>query len=179
MKTFPCRTSKFGLFFAVAFLALQAAPAAAAESAGSGTVTIGKERPVTFNDAYAFRAEDSAKKPVTVLILSESPMDKKAMTAALKKGREKDAIDKYLVSKAFIRLKVEPNGKIEDYYLFVPPGSNLNVSSNETRSDVKINTAKRVEGRFSHHDTNARGELRKIDLRFAADLAEIGAPVEK
>jgi hypothetical protein len=178
MNTFLCRTSKFGLFFAVAFFILQAAPAAAAESAGSGTVTIGKERPVTFSDAYAFRVEDSEKKQMTLVILSEAPMDKKAMTAALRKERDKDAIDKYLISKAFIRLKVEPNGKIEDYYLFVPPGSNLNVSSDKTQSDVKINTAKRVEGRFSHNDTNARGELRKIDLRFATDLAETGAPLK-
>ena len=105
-------------------------------------------------------------------------MDKKAMTAALRKQRDKDAIDKYLVNKAFIQLKVEQDGKIEDYYLFVLPGTNLNVSSNKTKSEVKVNTAKRVEGRFSHHDTNARGELRKIDLRFATDLAEIGAAVK-
>jgi len=180
MKTHLSGTPKFSLFFAVALLALQAAPAAAAASAGSGTVTIGKERQITFSDVYAFRAEDFSddKKPVTLVILSESPLDKKAMTATLRKEREKGAISKHL-GKAYIRLKVEQDGKITDYYLFVPPGSNLNVSSNTTKSDVKVNSAKRVEGRFSHHDTNARGELRKIDLRFAADLAEIGAPVEK
>jgi hypothetical protein len=174
MNTFLCRTSKLGLFFAVAFLILQATPATAAESANSGTVTIGKERPVTFSDAYAFRAEDFQKQQVTLLILSEGPMDKKAMTAALRKARDKDALDKYLISKAFIRLKVEPDGKIEDYYLFVPPGSNLSVSTSATKSDVKINTVKRVEGRFSHHDTNARGEMRKIDLRFATGVADVG-----
>jgi hypothetical protein len=180
MKTHLSGTSKLGLLFATAFLALQAAPAAAAEAAGSGTVAIGKERPVTFTDAYAFRAEDFSDntKHVTLVILSESPMDKKAMTAALKKERQKDAVDKYLMSKAFIRLKVEPDGKIEDYYLFVPPGSNLNASSNKTKSDVKTNTAKRVEGSFSHHDTNSRGEWRKIDLRFATDVADVGPPVK-
>ena len=178
MNNFFRSTLKFGWFFAVAFLILQPTPAAAAESANSGTVTIGKERPVTFSDAYAFRAEDFQQQQVTLVILSEAPMDKKAMTAALRKERNKDAIDKYLMSKAFIRLKVEPDGKIEDYYLFVPPGSNLNVSSNKAKSEVKTNTAKRVEGRFSHHDPNARGEWRKIDLRFATDLADVGPPVK-
>ena len=180
MNAFLRKTAKSGLFFAVGFLVLQAAPAAAAESANSGTVTIGNERPVTFTDAYAFRAEDFSdnSKHVTLVILSEAPMDKKAMTAALRKERQKDAVDKYLMSKAFIRLKVEPDGKIEDYYLYVPPGSNLNVSSNKTKSEVKTNTAKRVEGRFSHHDTNSRGEWRKVDLRFATDVADVGPPVK-
>lgn len=180
MKTHFSGASKLGLFFTAAFLALQAVPAAAAESAGSGTVTFGNERPVTFTDAYAFRAEDFSdnSQQVTLVILSEAPMDKKAMTAALRKERQKNAINKFLTGKAFIRLTVEPDGKMSDYYLFVPPGNNVNVSSNKTKSEVKTNTAKRVEARFSHHDTNARGELRKIDLRFATDVADVGPPVK-
>jgi len=167
------------MFFAVAFLVLQGPPAAAADSA-SGTFvgqSFGKPASVTFKDVYAFRAETrSNREPATVVILSESPLDKKAITAALKKARDREAIDKYL-DKAFIRLKVEEDGKITDYYFYMPPGTNLNVSSNKTKSDVKVNTAKRVEGRFSHEDTDSRGELRKIDLRFATDLADIGPPI--
>ena len=179
MKTHLSRIRKFGLLFAVALLALEAAPAAAAASAGSGTVTMGKERPITFSDAYAFRAEDFSdnKQHVTLVILSEAPLDKKAMTAALRKERTKGAISQH-ISKAYIRLKVEEDGKIQEYYLFVPPGSNVNVSSNKTKSDVTVNTAKRVEGRFFHEDTNVRGELRRIDLRFATDLADVGRPVK-
>ena len=178
MKTHLSRIRKCGLFFAVALLALETAPAAAAASAGSGTVTVGKKRPITFSDVYAFRAEDFSdnRKHVTLVILSESPLDKKAMTAALRKERQKGAISQH-ISKAFIRLKVEQDGTIAEYYVYVPPGSNLNVSSNKTKSDVTVNTAKRVEGRFFHEDTNARGELRRIDLRFATDLADIGPPV--
>jgi hypothetical protein len=76
MKTHLSGTPKFGLFFAVAFLALQATPAAAADT-GSGTFvgTIGTQRvSLAFKDVYAFRAEDSDKKQLTVVILSESPL---------------------------------------------------------------------------------------------------------
>ena len=178
MKTHLFWLPKIGLFFAVAFLALQAAPAAAADSAGSGTYvkTDGaKQTSLTFKDVYAFRAEYSAKKPVTVVILSESPLDKKAMTAALRKEREQKAIRQYLpVDKAWAQLIVEGDGKIDGFYLFTPPSSHLSRdSSRDTKSDVKVNTAKRVEGRFS----NDRVE-EKIDLRFATDLAEIGAPIK-
>lgn len=57
---------------------------------------------VTFKDAYAFRAEDNEKRQVTVVILSELPMDKKAMTAALKKERDEMALnmDPYLAAYA-------------------------------------------------------------------------------
>jgi len=180
MKNQLSGMSRFVLLFAAAFLTLQAVPAAAGEAAGSGTVTLGNERPIAFTDAYAFRAEDFSDNTqhVTLVVLSESPMDKKGMTAALRKERKKNAIDKFLTGKAFIRLTVEPDGKMTDYYLFVPPGNNVNVSSNKTKSEVKTNTAKRVEARFSHHDTNARGELRKIDLRFATDVADVGPPVK-
>jgi len=179
MKTRLSGASKLGWFFAAAFLALQATPAAAAEAAGSGTVTLGNDRPITFTDAFAFRAEDFSDNTqhVTLVILSDAPMDKKGMTAALRKERKKNAVNKFLTG-TFIRLTVEPDGKMTDYYLYVPPGNNVNVSSNKTKSEVKTNTAKRVEARFSHHDTNARGELRKIDLRFATDVADVGPPVK-
>lgn len=56
----------------------------------------------------------------------------------------------------------------------MPPSSHLaHESSSETKSNVKVNTAKRVEGRFSYDRVED-----KIDLRFATDLAEIGAPVK-
>ena len=180
MKTHLSGTPKLGMFFAVAFLALEATPAATAASAGSGTVTIAKERPIAFNDAYAFRAEDSDKKQLTVVILSESPMDKKAMTAALRKEREQKAIRQYLpVDKAWAQLLIERDGKIDGLYLFMPPSSHLSRdSSRDTKSDVKVNTAKRVEGRFTSDEKSMSGEARKIDLRFATDLADVGAPVK-
>lgn len=182
MKTFLSRTPKFGLFFAVAFLALQAASAAAADSAGSGTYvgTIGTQRAsLTFKDVYAFRAEDSEKKQLTVVILSESPMDKKAMTAALRKERNVMALSRgpYLDHTAYTKFEIDQTGEIKGLYFFKPPGSNLNLSG-IGKSAVKVNTAKRVEGRFTSDEKSMSGEARKIDLRFAADLAEIGPPVE-
>jgi hypothetical protein len=181
MKNFFSRTSRLVSYFIFSVLSLMVASASAADSNGSGTYAgqaFGKPVTIAFKDVYAFRgASRSDGEQVTVLILSETPLDKKAMTAALKKSRDRTAIDKYL-EKAFIRLKVEADGKMTDYYLYVPPGSNINVSSSKTKSDVKVNTPKRVEGRFSHDDTDSRGESRKIELRFATDLADIGPPIK-
>jgi hypothetical protein len=181
MKNFLSRVPQFGAYFIFAALSLAITSASAADSNGSGTYVgqaFGKPVTVAFKDVFAFRGESgSDREQVTVLILSETPLDKKAMTAVLKKSRDRKSIEKFL-DKAFIRLKVEDDGKMSDYYLYVPPGSNINVSSNKTKSDVKVNTAKRVEGRFSHDDTDSRGESRKIELRFATDLADIGAPIK-
>lgn len=180
MKTHLFGTWKLVLFFALAFVALQATPAAAAD-AGSGTYigTIGTQGvSLAFKDVYAFRAEDSEKKQVTVVILSESPMDKKAMTAALRKEREAFALRRgpYLDNTAYAKLEVEQNGEIRGLYFFKPPGSNLNLSG-IGKSDVKVNTAKRVEGRFTSDEKSMSGEARRIDLRFATDLADVGPPV--
>lgn len=181
MKNFLSGMQRFSSYFIFAVLSLMIASASAADSNGSGSYfgqAFGKPVTIAFKDVYAFRgASRSDGEQVTVLILSETPLAKKAMTTALKKSRDRTAIDKYL-EKAFIRLKVEDDGKMSDYYLYVPPGSNINVSSNKTKSEVKVNTAKRVEGRFSHDDTDSRGESRKIELRFATDLADIGLPIK-
>jgi len=182
MKTPLSATPKSGLFFAAVVLALQATPAVPAGNVGSGTYvgTIGTQRAsVTFKDVYAFRAEDSEKKQLTVVILSESPMDKKAMTAALKKEREAFALKRgpYLDNMAYAQFEIDQSGGIKGLYFFKPPGSNLNLSG-IGKSDVKVNTAKRVEGRFSSDEKSTSGEARKIDLRFATDRAEIGAPVK-
>ncbi len=176
MKTFLSMTSKFGLFFVVAFLALQATPAAAADS-GSGTY-VGKSpfdrKPFsfTFKDAYAFRAEDPTYGPATVVILSDLPMDKKAMTAALKKERDEMALklDPYLA--AYVRLKIDQKGKIRGYKFY---SRGLSDGEPSGEGDAKVNTAKRVEGSFSY---NYSGN--KLDLRFATDLADVGpgAPVK-
>jgi hypothetical protein len=180
------RNFHFGMAVASKYLVcvvlwLGAATASAAESSGSGSYAghaFGKPVTVAFKDVFAFRGESGRdREPVTMLILSETLLDKKAMTAELKKSRDRKSIDKFL-DKAFIRLKIEEDGKMTDYYLYVPPGSNINVSSNKTKSEVKVNTAKRVEGRFSHDDTDSRGESRKIELRFATDLADVGPPIK-
>ena len=182
MKTPLSAAPKSGLFFAAVVLALQAAPAAAADS-GSGTFVgaVGTQNAsVTFKDVYAFRAEDSDKKQLTVVILSESPMDKKAMTSALKKEREAFALIRgpYLDNTAYAKIEIDQNGEIKRLYFFKPPGSNLSLSG-IGKSDVKVNTAKRVEGRFSSDEKSTSGAARKFDLRFATDLADIGAPVKK
>jgi hypothetical protein len=179
MKTHLSRTRTFGLFFAVAFLALQVAPAAAADS-GSGTFVgadKGKPFTVTFNDAYAFRAEDKYDKTerVTVVLFSESPLDKKAITAALKKERSWGATKgsyEHLIKRPFATLNIDQEGSIKEFYL-----SKGNYNLDRGKSDVKVNSVKRVEGRWSY-DGKLFDETIKIDLRFATDLADVGPPVK-
>ena len=166
------RTPKLGLFFAVAFLALQGTPAAAADSAGSGayvrTAKRGKPLSVTFKDVFAFRAETPRKEQVTVVILSELPMDRKAMTAALRKERAVMALKTgpYLDHTAYAQLRIDQNGKIEGFDF---DGRGPSVSVGGGKGDLKVNTAKQVEGSFSYHDYED-----KMDLRFATDLADVG-----
>lgn len=176
MKTFLCRTPEFGLFVAVAFLALQATPAAAADSAGSSTATIGRERTIAFRDVYAFRAVDryDKKKQVTVVILTESPLDKKAMTAALKKEREAHLLIHGLHPQTMAYFWIEQSGKIGNFGVFIGGGNQC--MGRDVKSDVKVNTAKRVEGRVSDDDKRDTHSC-KIDLRFATDLADVGPPV--
>jgi len=187
MKTHLSGTAKFALFFAVAFLALQATPAAAADS-GSGTFigTISYQpATVTFKDVYAYRAEDSfdKTKEVTVVYLSESTLDKKAMTAALRKEPARRAltkwgkINKYLDKMTYVMLELDQNGKIKDAYLFSRTGVSEKLP-NIGKSEVKINTMKRVEGSLSGDEKSKDGDVSKIDLRFATDLVEIGPPVK-
>ena len=176
MKTLLCMMSKFGLFFAVAFLAFQIAPAAAEDSAGSSTAMIGTERKIAFSDVYAFRAQDrdDKKKQVTVVILSDSPLDKKAMTAALKKERDASAAMRPK-NKVYAHFWIEQNGKIGHFGVFI--GGANQCLGRDVKSELKVNTAKRVEGRVSDDDKRDTHNC-KIDLRFAADLADVGPPVE-
>lgn len=186
MKTHLSPTPKFGLFFAVAFLALQATPALPADSAGSGTF-VGADGSVgvsfTFKDVYAFRAEDRSDKTkqVTVVLLSELPMDKKAMTAALKK--EPDfwgALSATLNRMTYATFDIDKDGEIKNFYLFNKSKQSAYNQSSGGKSEVKVNTAKRVAGRFSMGEKKSMAgyDVQKIDLRFATDLAEIGAPVK-
>ena len=181
MKTHLSGTAKFALFFAVAFLALQATPAAAADS-GSGTFvhTTKGEKPfsVTFKVVYAFRVEDTDKNKtqVTVVILSESPMDKKAMTAALKKERDEMALNMDPNFAAYARIVINQKGEIGAYKFF---SRRITESNPGGEGNAKVNTAKRVEGSFSsNYSGNNWGY--QLDLRFATDLADVGpgAPVK-
>ena len=175
MQTFLCRTRKFGLFFAVAFLVFQSAPAAAADS-GSGAYVHTKkgEKPfsVTFKDVYAFRVEDTDKNKtqVTVVILSESLMDKNAMTAALKKERDEMALNMDPDRAAYARIIINQKGEIGAYKFY---SRRITESSPGGEGNAKVNTAKRVEGSYSSsYSGNNWGY--KLDLRFATDLADVG-----
>ena len=183
MTTFRYRTPTLGFFLAIALLALQATPAAAADSAGSSTATIpnneGRERTIAFKDVYAFRAKDpyDKKKQVTVVILGESTLDKKAMTAALKKERHRDTAVSIanLAKMAYAWFWIEQSGKIGNFGVFI--GGMNQCAGRDLKSELKLNTAKRVEGRVSDDDKRDT-HMCKIDLRFAADLADVGPPVE-
>ena len=170
MKTFLCRTPKFGLFFADVFLALQITPAVAADS-GSGTLVItekgGIPFSVTFKDVYAFRAETPGKTQVTVVILSESPMDKKAMTAALRKERKVGALSMVpSLNMTYAKLEIHEDGegKIEKFTI-VKTGASYSGSGRD--SDVKVNTAKRVEGSFSYNEPHFGDQLNSCDVDVA------------
>ena len=183
MTTFRYRTPTLGFFLAVALLALQGTPAAAADSAGSSTATIpnneGKDRKIVFSDVYAFRAEDryDKKKQVTVVILGESTLDKKAMTAALKKERQLVAAMSIAhdAKMAYAWFWIEQSGKVGNFGVFIL-GSNQ-CAGRDLKTELRVNTAKRVEGRVSDDDKRDTHRC-KIDLRFAADLADVGPPVE-
>jgi hypothetical protein len=175
MKTHLSGTRKFGMLFAVAFLALQAAPAVAADSGSGAYVRTEKgEKPfsVTFKDVYAFRVEDTDKNKtqVTVVILSELPMDKKAMTAALKKERDEMALNMDPKLAAYTRIVINQKGEIHGYKFY---SRRITDSDPAGEGDAKVNTAKRVEGSFSsNYSGNNWGY--KLDLRFATDLADVG-----
>jgi len=180
MKTQLSGPATFGWLCIVAFLALPATPTAQAAASGSGTYvgSIGTEATsVTFNDVYAFRAEDSfdKTKQVTMVVLTDSPMDKPLMTAALRKERDRRAIATYLDKFAYVRLDIDQDGKVKAL-LLQTANSSYNLS-NSGKSDVTVNTTTRVEGRFFIDGKNPRGETRKVDLRFATDLANVGPPV--
>jgi hypothetical protein len=175
-----------GLLFAVmAVFALHTAPAAAADT-GSGTFagTIDKKPvSVTFKDVYAFRAVSDRKTSRIVVHMTDTPMDKPAMTAALRKHRKSSAITTFgtfLDGKAKATLHIE-DGKVTYLYIYSPPGHNLNLSgmdlSDLGKGEIKITTG-RLEGRF--FTDGKPGPAGKIDLRFATDFADTGsgAPIE-
>ena len=75
--------------------------------------------------------QDSDKKQLTVVILSESPMDKKAMTAALKKEREAFALIRgpYLDNTAYAKLQIDQTGVGYSLTFSANPTLSLIVSS--------------------------------------------------
>lgn len=75
----------------------------------------------------------------------------------------------------YARLEIHEDGegKIEKFTI-VKTGASY--SGSGRGSDVKVNTAKRVEGRLSYNEPHFGDQL-MMDLRFATDLAGIGAPV--
>ena len=133
---------------------------------------------LVFSDVYAFRAQDrdDKKKQVTVVILGVSPLDKKAMTAALKKERDASAAMTIanLAKMGSAVFWIEQSGKIGNFGVFI--GGMNQCLGRDLKSDVKLNTVKRVEGRVSDDDKRDTHRC-KIDLRFAVDLADVGPPV--
>lgn len=174
------------VFFACACLPMPAAAAAgdAAYGTFSGVIE-GKQVSITFRDIYAFHAVSSRKVPRVVVYLTDSPMDKNAMTATLRKARKTSAITTFgtfLDGKAKANLHIE-DGKITYVYLYSPPGQNLNVAGTGIaelgKSEVKV-SATRLEGRFTTDGAVKPGAAGKIDLRLTTDLVDVGpgAPIE-
>ena len=164
MTTFRCRGTTLGFSFAVALLALQGTPAAAADCVDSSTATIERGRTLVFSDVYAFRAQDrdDKKKQVTVVILGVSPLDKKAMTAALKKERDASAAMTIanLAKMGSAVFWIEQSGKIGNFGVFI--GGMNQCLGRDLKSDVKLNTVKRVEGRVSDDDKRDTGQRAQL-----------------
>ena len=165
----------------ISFLMLGGAPAMAADSTGAGTYVgkvVNTQASITFKDVYAFRAVGS-RGPEIVLYLTDKPMDKKAITAALRKERKASVLlfGPYLDGMAKAKLEIR-GGEVTYLYLFAPPGSNLNLGGSEIESlgklELKVNNDKRIEGRFFTDGAVKPGAPGKIDLRFATDLADVG-----
>lgn len=167
--------ARAGVFLLAALAAL---PAARAESTGSGSFVgsiDGKPQTITFKDAYAFRAESPQKEVVTIVILSEAPLDTKAMTAALKKDRRALAIDDFIYKLAYARIDVDGKGRVA-YSVLSVPGKSVGINPNQ--SEVRVNSAKRIEGTAS--ESWSGGMLAgKLEMRYAVDLADLGPPLRR
>jgi hypothetical protein len=153
-----------------------AAFGACAQAAVKGHCTFdGKQ--LAFVDAYAAMApglfDDSGKVPM--LWLTTKPLDH-AKLAGVKPEDIDDAIldQAFELDSAKMELRLDAEGKVvEGLNLYVPPGNNRSVSSNEVgKLGMKASTAAHIAGHFSLADDK---EL-KCELDFDVPLAGKGPP---
>lgn len=163
------------------------APAMAADTVTATFAGTIEKKPVsiTFKDVYAIRAKSSRGGERILVYLTDTPMDKGAMTATLRKHRKTSAITtfgSFLDGKSKAHITLE-GGNVTNLYIFHPPGSNLNAGRSEMlergKNEIKI-AGSRLEGRFTAEGPVEPGTSGKIDVRLSVELADTGpgGPVE-
>jgi hypothetical protein len=146
-----------------------------AESTGSGSY-ITADATAKFTNVYAYRVVDldDTSKVYTEVLLAEKPLNTAAVAEGLRKrdgGTASVMWEK--VEGAFVKLELQENDYV-NLYAYVPPGYNFNYGG--TGVQLSVNTPTRVEGSFNLDDTDSDGKPRKIDLKFAADVAPAETP---
>ena len=132
---------------------------------------------LVFVDAHAALAPDpfEEKQKVPMLWFTTKAMDHAALAVA-----KPDEIDDAVMDQVFgndsakLELRFDSEGKlIEGLQLYVPPGNNRSLSSNEVgKLELKMPIANRASGRFILTDDS---EL-KCDLHFDIPMAGKGPP---
>lgn len=132
---------------------------------------------LNFVDAHAAMAQDpfEEKQKVPTLWLTTKPLNHDLLLQA-----KSDQIDDAVTDQVFendgakLELRFDAEAKlVEGLQLYVPPGNNRSVSSNEV-GELKLNTpmATRANGRFVLSDD----EKLKCDLQFDVAIAGKGPP---
>lgn len=141
-----------------------------------------KGKPVRFVDGRAAMAPDTfdAKGPKFATIwLATVAFDHAAMNA-VPVDKIEDAVTRHAFDKdsAELRLRLDEGAKlVEQFYLYVPPGSNHSMSSSEVGSlKLSAPVGKRVAGRFQIKEDEFNCDL-QFDLPMgAATAAKPGKP---
>ncbi|MGH8052286.1 MAG: hypothetical protein ACREPB_16625 [Arenimonas sp.] len=130
-----------------------------------------------FIDAHAAMGQDpfEEKLKVPMLWFTTKPLDHAALLQA-KSDEIDDAVTDQVFEKegAKLELRLDAEGKlVEGLQLYVPPGNNRSVSSNEV-GELKLNApmATRANGRFILSDDSQL----KCDLQFDVAIAGKGPP---
>jgi len=132
---------------------------------------------LVFVDAYAGLAPDpfEEKQKVPTLWFTTKPMEHHALASA-----KPDEIDGAIMDQVFendsakLELRLDTEGKlIEGLQLYVPPGTNRSLSSNEVgKLQLKLPMVNRASGRFILDDDDKV----KCDLQFDIPMAGKGPP---
>ena len=116
--------------------------------------------------------------PVTVVILSEEPINNEELAKELY-GKDSSGITDVLWNKlkrAFGKLIIPKEGDISAYF-YIPPGRNFNYSfSNKEHAQIKDNSDKHTEVIYSIQDTDSDGNTLKFDLKWDLNITELKKP---
>jgi hypothetical protein len=155
---------------------LLASSSLAAQAGVTGKCTL-KGKPLAFVDAYAAMAPDpfEEKQKVPMLWFATKPLDH-GLLARAKPGDIDDAVTEqaFDLDSATMELRLDAAGKVvEGLQLYVPPGNNRSLSSNEVgKLQLKAPMSARASGSFVLGDD----EDLKCELRFDIPIGGKAAP---